>query len=233
MSRDSTEDAAQLPGTIAEAKQLQQRLADEVQTEGKLPETRVRHIAGVDASISRDGKQMIGVICVLSWPELEVVELVSAVALATFPYVPGYLSFRELPVLLQACEKLRTEVDLALVDGQGIAHPRRLGLASHFGLTAGLVSIGCAKSRLVGEAEDPGIERGQRSALMDRGERVGTLLRTRRGVKPVWVSVGHGLSLSEAERWIMNCSPRFRLPEPIRCAHKGASEIRQTYRAGS
>jgi len=216
-----------VPGSMEEARAIQDELRSRVVRDGVIPEKRVRWIAGVDASITRDGRKMIGAICLLSWPGLEVEEIVSATDEMTFPYVPGYLSFREIPVLLRAATQLQKSVDLAIVDGQGVAHPRRLGLASHFGLVTGWNTIGCAKSRLTGAAADPGEERGARSALLDGGERIGTVLRTRTSVAPVWVSVGHGIGLDDAERWVLRTAHRFRLPEPVRCAHREAGNVRR------
>jgi deoxyribonuclease V len=216
-----------LPKTMEEARAIQDQLRGKVIAKGEIPEKQVHRIAGIDASITRDGRKMIGVICLLSWPGLELEETVSATDDVTFPYVPGYLSFREIPVLLRASSQLQKSVDLAIVDGQGIAHPRRLGLASHFGLVTGWITIGCAKSRLIGRADDPGAERGARSALCEGDERIGTVVRTRTSVSPVWVSVGTGIGLEDAEAWILRTARSYRLPEPVRCAHREAGNIRQ------
>ncbi|MFH0883078.1 MAG: endonuclease V [bacterium] len=215
------------PKTIEEARVIQEHLRSKVVTKGEIPEKQVHRIAGVDASITRDGMKMIGVICLLSWPGLELEEIVSAMDDVTFPYVPGYLSFREIPVLLRASSQCQKSVDLAIVDGQGIAHPRRLGLASHLGLVTGWTTIGCAKSRLIGIADDPGPERGARSALYHGNERIGTVVRTRVSVSPVWVSVGTGIGLADAEAWILRTARSYRLPEPVRCAHREAGKIRE------
>jgi deoxyribonuclease V len=152
------------------------------------------------------------------------VEQVVARAQVRFPYVPGLLSFREIPVLLPCFERLRTPPDLVIVDGQGIAHPRRLGLAAHLGLLLDLPSIGCAKSRLTGHpAGELAPERGARVPLVDRGETVGYALRTRAGTSPVFVSTGHRIGLDEAAAWVLACATRFRLPEPTRLAHQAAA----------
>jgi deoxyribonuclease V len=135
-----------------------------------------------------------------------------------FPYVPGLLSFREIPALARALERLSAEPDLLLVDGQGIAHPRRFGIASHLGLLAGLPTIGCAKSRLFGEAPDPAPERGATSDLADASEVIGRLVRTKANVKPLYVSVGHMISLDPAVAWTLRLAPSHRLPEPARLA---------------
>ena len=215
------------PDSIQHARSIQEELRGRIVVKGEIPENRVRTIAGIDASITPDGRKMIGVICLLSWPALELEEIVSAMDDVTFPYVPGYLSFREIPVLLSAASQLQKSVDLAIVDGQGMAHPRRLGLASHFGLVTGWRTIGCAKRRLIGAAEDPGSDRGSLSPLMDGSERIGTVLRTRTAVSPVWVSVGTGISLHSAEEWILRTARKYRLPEPVRHAHREAGKIRR------
>lgn len=137
-----------------------------------------------------------------------------------FPYVPGLLSFREAPASLDALERLGTEIDLLLVDGHGVAHPRRFGLACHLGVLADLPSIGVAKSRLVGRHEEPAEERGSREALVDGDEVVGAVVRTRAGVRPVFVSVGHRVGLETAVELVLRCAPRYRLPEPIRQADR-------------
>jgi len=141
----------------------------------------------------------------------------------SFPYVPGLLSFREIPLILAACEGIESTPDLFIADAQGIAHPRRMGLASHLGLCLGIPTVGCAKSILCGRYGDLGDERGERAPLIDGGEVVGMALRTRCGVKPVYVSVGHKVDLDEACRWVLDCCRGYRLPEPTRLAHRAAS----------
>ena len=140
-----------------------------------------------------------------------------------FPYVPGLLSFREAPLTLAACEKLTLTPDLILVDGQGIAHPRRLGLACHLGLFLNMPTIGCAKSRLCGSHEMPGVEAGSYAEVIDKGEVIGAALRTRSGVKPVYVSIGHKIDLPAAIHWVLECCRGYRLPEPTRLAHLAAT----------
>jgi deoxyribonuclease V len=147
---------------------------------------------------------------------------------ASFPYVPGLLSFRELPVLLEAAAGLRTRPEVILVDGQGMAHPRRLGLATHLGLGLDLPTIGCGKSRLVGDTRgEPGGARGCRRLLYDRGEPVGVLLRTRANVKPMWVSPGHRMDIDSAARIALACTDGYRIPAPIRAAHLLVGEARR------
>jgi len=190
--------------------QLQRRLASRVRME-PLNET-VRRVAGVDVSYHRPSRQMVGGIVVLSWPDLRVMEVVTHTLPVCFPYIPGFLSFRELPVLRRAFRKLSSEVDLFLVDGQGIWHPRDFGVAAHFGLLVDRPTIGVAKSPLVRPEGMPGPRRGD--VYWDPR---GAVVRTRTGVKPVFVSVGHRITLEEAVAWVIRLS-RFRLPEPIRLA---------------
>ena len=157
---------------------------------------------------------------------MSVVEERGFEATLTFPYVPGLLSFRELPPVLGALERLETPVDVILADAQGLAHPRRLGLASHLGLFVNVPCVGCAKSRLVGEFEAPGSGRGESSDLTHRGEVVGKVLRTRANVSPVFVSVGNGVDLASAVELVKACAPKYRLPETTRRAHEAANRLR-------
>ncbi len=191
---------------------------------------RVRRVAGVDCSVDRlekrpDGRPSgrgTGAVVVLSYPELEVMEVVVAEAPLTFPYVPGLLSFRETPVLREAFRKITGPVDLLLVDGQGYAHPRRFGIACHLGLLLDVPTIGCAKSRLLGEHAEPAAAAGSRSDILDKGQVIGGVLRTRASVKPLFVSSGHRIGLAEAEAWVLRCCRGYRLPEPTRLAHQAA-----------
>jgi deoxyribonuclease V len=175
----------------------------------------VRRIAGIDVSVL-DGRARAAV--VVMTPDLEVVETRTAEAKATFPYVPGLLAFRELPVIRKAFRALDEPPDLAVVDGHGLAHPRRFGIACHVGVELGIPTIGCGKSLFVGEHADPRARRGSWTELRHREETIGAALRTRDGVRPVYISIGHRVSLATAVRWIMTLAPRFRLPEPIRAA---------------
>jgi deoxyribonuclease V len=159
---------------------------------------------------------------VLSFPELNLVEVEIAEAKIKLPYIPGLLSFRECPLTLDACQKLCNTPDLVLVDGQGIAHPRRLGLASHLGLLLDVPTIGCAKSILCGRHEPVGEEAGSHAELIDNGEIIGAALRTRTGIRPIYISIGHKIDLSSALYWVMKCCHGYRLPEPTRLAHLAA-----------
>jgi deoxyribonuclease V len=206
----------------AAAINLQTRLAPAVVCQNRLGP--VKTVAGVDVAIKDDLAQ--AAVVVLSYPELEPVDAALASRPVTFPYIPGLLSFREGPVILAALAHLDRSPDLLIFDDQGIAHPRRLGLASHIGLLADLPSIGCAKSRLCGTYGPLAAERGSSSFLMDGAERIGAAVRTRRGVKPVFVSIGHRIDLSTSIEYILRCCRRYRLPEPIRWAHQVAGGAR-------
>jgi len=184
----------------------------------------IRTVAGVDVSVR--GGTSYAAIAVLSFPGLDPVETVTAKRKTDFPYIPGLLAFREVPVIKQAFEKLKTRPDMLIIDGQGRAHPRGFGVACHVGVELDTPSIGCAKSRLVGEYREPATERGSRTALRYNGEIVGSVVRTREGVKPVFVSIGHRIDLETAVVFIMRTTTRYRLPEPIRMAHRAAGEAK-------
>ncbi|MEW6755990.1 MAG: deoxyribonuclease V [Candidatus Latescibacterota bacterium] len=202
----------------AEAVALQRTLSARVRVE-PLPRE-PRWIAGADVHVR--GAQATAAVVVLALPELRPEEVRTAARALRFPYVPGLLSFREAPVIAAACAELERAPDLLLVDGQGIAHPRRLGLASHLGLLLERPTIGCAKSCLCGQGPGPGQERGSWSALRAGDEVVGAALRTRARVRPVFVSVGHRITLQEAIGWVLATTGRYRLPEPLRLAHQAA-----------
>ncbi|HHS98558.1 MAG TPA: deoxyribonuclease V [Chloroflexi bacterium] len=202
----------------AEAKRLQQRLRGEVRIEPVSGP--IRWIAGVDVSVRGDASR--AAVVLLSFPELEPVEAVTADRPVEFPYIPGLLAFREGPVVLDAMAKLRQRPDLVIFDAHGLSHPRRMGLATHLGLLLDLPSIGCAKSRLCGEHEEPPPERGGWVPLFDGEEIIGAVVRTRTGVHPVYVSVGHRVDLESAVHWVLRCCTRYRLPEPTRWAHRVA-----------
>jgi deoxyribonuclease V len=206
--------------TTAEARAIQAELASKVSRNSTV--TAPRHIAGVDISVNRFSKTGTGAVVVLTYPELQVVEVQVVTGRVLFPYVPGLLSFREAPLLLAAFKKLKLTPDIVMVDGQGIAHPRRCGIASHLGLVLGIPTIGCAKSRLCGEHETPGIKSGSYTELKDNGEVIGAVLRTRENVKPLYISIGHLIDLSAAIKWVLACCRGYRLPEPTRLAHQAA-----------
>ena len=204
-----------------EAMAIQRHLAAQVGRSGE-PQSGQR-IAGVDIPVDSKWGVGIGAVVVLSYPELEVVEVTVEEAPLTFPYVPGLLSFRETPVLREAFRRIAGPIDLLLVDGQGYAHPRRFGIACHLGLLLDVPAIGCAKSRLLGEQlGELGEAAGSRADLLDGGGVIGSVLRTRDGVSPLFVSVGHRIGLAEAEAWVLRCCRGYRLPEPTRLAHQAA-----------
>lgn len=199
---------------------LQKSLASRVSLENRI--INARYIAGVDISVRRWDKTATGSVVVMSYPEMKVVEVSTVRTGLTFPYVPGLLSFRELPIALEAFEKLKLTPDLVIVDGQGIAHPRRFGLASHLGLFLEIPTIGCAKSRLCGAGEEPGPKPGDFTVLTDKDDTIGIVLRTKTKVKPLFVSPGHLTDTDNAMAWVLNCCRGYRLPEPTRFAHLAA-----------
>ena len=186
---------------------------------------RPRFIAGVDVAAGRFLREGCAAVVVLSYPEIDIVEVSTSTGRLTVPYIPGLLSFREIPLIMQAIGKLATKPDPFLVDGQGIAHPRRLGIASHLGLLLDKPIIGCAKSKMVGQHEPVGTERGKRVLLTDKGEIVGSVVRTKTGVKPLYVSIGNYVNLDSSVDWVLKLSGRYRLPEPTRLAHLAAGGI--------
>jgi deoxyribonuclease V len=206
--------------TPAEAQSIQRSLAGQVSRRNEV--TLPRLVAGVDISSNRVDGMGTGAVVVLAYPELTVVETGAVKQRVDFPYVPGLLSFREAPLILAACERLSSTPDLILVDGQGIAHPRRLGLASHVGLLLDVPTIGCAKSRLCGDHELAGDEAGSFAEVQDDGEVIGAALRTKTRVRPLYVSIGHKVDLASAISWVMKCCRGYRLPEPTRLAHLAA-----------
>ena len=202
-----------------EAIALQKRLARRVVRADQLGP--VRHVCGVDVHYLDGTAQAAAVL--YSFPQLEPLAHSIERQRVSFPYIPGLLSLREIPAALAALAALPIAPDLILCDAQGIAHPRRCGLASHLGLLVRTPTIGVAKTRLVGEHRAPPAQRGAWVPLTDRGERIGAVLRTRAGVKPVYVSIGHRVSLATAVRLVMACTTRYRIPQPLRRAHRLAS----------
>ena len=183
-------------------------------------------VAGLDCAFSRDGRKIFAVAVVIKLVTFEIIETKSAVRKVTFPYIPGLLSFREAPVCIAAANKLKTEPDLFIIDGQGIAHPRRLGLAAHLGLFFDRPTVGCAKSRLTGSFKEPAVKKGSYSLLTDKGQTIGAVVRTRKNVKPVFVSVGHKCTLDDAINVTLTCTTKYRLPEPTRLAHQLVSKLK-------
>ena len=209
--------------TISEAKIIQEELRKEVITEDRFEEP-VKYVAGVDMGFEADGTISRAAVAVLSFPDLQLQEQSIAKRPTTFPYIPGFLSFREIPAVLDALEKINTTPDIILCDGQGLAHPRRLGIACHLGVILDIPTIGVAKSWLIGDYEEVPQEKGSWKPLIHKNETIGAVLRTRANVKPLYVSSGHRISLPTAIDYVLRCTPQFRLPETTRIADKLASD---------
>lgn len=208
--------------TPKEAIALQQRLREQIVTVDRLE--KVQTVAGVDVGFEDEGKTTRAAVAVLSFPDLKLMQQTVARRPTEFPYVPGLLSFREVPAVLEALAKLQQLPDLLLCDGQGTAHPRRFGIACHIGLLINQPAIGVGKSLLVGTHPAVPDEKGAWVPLKHKGETIGAVLRTRVGTKPLYISPGHRISLETAIDYVMRCTPKYRLPETTRSAHKLASE---------
>jgi deoxyribonuclease V len=216
---------------------LQKQLSEKVQMIGL--ENQPKTVAGIDCALSKDNQRIIAVAVVLRmqttqkdlWGPMEssgfeIIETADTVQKINFPYIPGLLSFRESPACIAAVEKLKNEPDVFLIDGQGIAHPRRFGLACHLGLFFDKPTIGCAKSRLTGSFEEPAIEKGSYSPLKDGNEIIGAVVRTRTDVEPIFVSVGNKCLLNDAIEITLDCTTKYRIPEPTRLAHQLVSALK-------
>lgn len=208
--------------TPSEAIQLQKQLSFEVVAQDEFTEP-IKTVAGIDLGYDVKTDKSRAVVVVLRFPELELIETSEAILPIQFPYVPGLLSFRETPVAVKALEKLENAPDLILCDGQGLAHPRGFGIACHIGLLTNTPAIGVAKSLLIGKYGALGEERGSTADLIYKKNKVGAALRTRANVQPVYVSVGHKISLETAVNYVLQCAPKYRLPETTRLADKMAS----------
>ena len=207
--------------TPAEARALQERLSGQAELHDRLGAPAL--VAGIDVGFEERGRVTRAAVAVLRVADLQLVESALARRPTAFPYVPGLLSFREIPAVLEALAALACTPDLLLADGQGLAHPRRFGLACHLGWLVDTPTIGVAKSKLLGAFTPPPDQRGAWAPLLDRGEVIGAAVRTRRGVKPVFVSPGHRVDVASAVRLTLACTDRYRLPEPSRAAHRLAS----------
>jgi deoxyribonuclease V len=205
-----------------EAIAIQQRLRAEIPPGEPITLDQIHTVAGVDASYREIGRAAIAV---FSFPDLALIEQVTATREVTFPYVPGLLAFREAPVVLAALEQLRLRPDLLMFDAQGYAHPRRLGLARHLGAYLDQPSIGCAKSRLIGAYDEPGQDAGAWSPLMDGGEEIGRVVRTKARTRPVFISVGYRITLPLAVEVVLRCTRGYRLPEPTRIADRLTKQL--------
>jgi deoxyribonuclease V len=208
-----------------EARRLQGELAPRVTAGPPLDLSRVRYVAGAD--VSTQGDRGYATVAVLSFPGLAVVEVRGFEAPLTFPYVPGLLAFREIAPVAGALGQVVSEVDAVIFDAHGLAHPRGLGLASHLGLFLDVPTVGCAKSRLVGEHEEPGLKKGSTADLVYRKKVIGRVVRTRAGVSPVYVSVGNRIDLDSAVDLVLACCTKYRLPETTRQAHNAANRLRR------
>jgi deoxyribonuclease V len=214
----------------AEARGLQEEFASRVVAGPALDPGGVRYVAGAD--VSTEGDRAYATVAVLDFPGLSVVEVQGFEGPLGFPYVPGLLAFREIPSVAGALRKVETAADAVILDAQGLAHPRRMGLASHIGLFLDVPTVGCAKTRLVGEHGEPGPKRGSAADLVHRGEVVGRVVRTRERVSPVYVSVGNAIDLKSAVELVLACCTRYRLPEPTRQAHNAANRLRRGEESG-
>lgn len=209
------------PQTAQAAVQLQKQLCSQVITYDDFGD--IRYVAGVDVGFESQGKITRAAVAILTWPDLNLHETAIARQPTTFPYIPGLLSFREIPTVLAALAQVKTTPDLLLCDGQGLAHPRRFGIACHLGVLVDLPSIGVAKSRLIGQHDLVDQNRGHWQPLIDKDECIGAVLRTRAHTKPLYISLGHRISLDSAIEYVSSCTPRYRLPETTRWADKLAS----------
>jgi len=210
---------------VKEAIRIQEVLKDKIILEKGL--SKVRTIGGGDVAYSKNGNRLFGAIAVFSFPELEVIDMATADGKIAFPYVPGLLSFREGPILIKTFQRLRIKPDVMIFDGQGIAHPRRMGLASHMGLWLDLPSIGCAKTPLLKEFINPEPSKGCFEWIRQEGKKVGAVLRTKEKVKPLFVSPGYRIDLLMSIRLILESCQGFRIPEPLRKAHQASLLLRR------
>ena len=213
--------------TTKQARVIQQRLSEQVVTEDRFGT--IHYVAGADVAFDKSRDLAFAAVVVLELPQLSVVEQVSASSPIQFPYVPGFLSFREVPPICSALSRLRQAPDLILCDGQGYAHPRRFGLACHLGLMTDRPCIGVGKSRLLGSHRHVPNSRGHWVGLMDGEEQIGAVLRSRKDIKPVYVSIGHRISLKSAIHYVKRCTTRYRLPETTRHADRLAGECKDSH----
>lgn len=211
--------------TPREAVRIQKQLRSQISIQAYTGVPRL--IAGVDVSFTRFEREIYAGIVLLSFPEMQVLSYVTVISESTFPYIPGLLSFREIPALLQAWKLLPHKPDLIVVDGHGIAHPRRLGIATHLGLELDVPTIGCAKKPLVGHFNEPGPALGSSTPVFDHGEEIGLSLRSKLNVKPIFISPGHRTDIPSSKELILACIRRHKLPEPTRQAHLVVNRLRR------
>ena len=210
-----------------EAIALQKKLAPQLVGDSPIDLKSINTVAGVDVSVK--GGLTCACVVVLSYPDLELIETVCARQPTSYPYIPGLLTFREGPALESVFRKMQNEPDVFIFDGMGQMHPRRMGIAAHLGLWLGRPTMGCGKRHFIGEYQQPGNETGCLSTVTYQGQRVGVVLRTRPNVKPIYVSVGHMADIESGVQLVLSCTPKFRLPLPIRLAHRAASEARASH----
>lgn len=210
---------------IPEATQIQNSLREKVQAQER-DLSGMRTIGGADISLNLYSTTIYAGIILLSFPQLQPIAYSVIKAETRFPYVPGYLAFREVPALARAWEQMPAKPDLLVVDGHGIAHPRRMGIAAHFGAATGQASMGCAKKILTGKFEEPALEQGAFTPIMDKGEQIGYAFRSKAKTAPVFVSPGHLLGMKNSLQIIRQCTGRYRIPEPTRLAHELVNRFR-------
>ncbi|NIW80784.1 MAG: deoxyribonuclease V [Calditrichae bacterium] len=213
--------------SISEAFRVQHRLKNQVVLTENPPLSTIQTVAAADISFSKGSHQLFGAVVLVQFPDLVPIEIYYASGKVDFPYVPGYLSFREIPILIKIFEKINHTVDIVLCDSQGIAHPRRFGLACHLGVLLDKPTIGCAKSRLIGSYEPPDQKKGAYAYLYDGEEKIGVVLRSRENVKPIFVSPGHRMSIENARKVAARCVKKYRIPEPLRLAHQKVNKLRR------
>ena len=204
-----------------DAKKLQEQLRNSVSLKNGFKE--IDTVCGIDVAFNENYAYAVAIL--LSYPNLEVIEERHSETVLSYPYIPGLLVFREGPAILSCLDELENEPDLLMLDGQGIAHPRGFGIACHIGVILGKPTIGCAKSKLVGKYEEPDRKRGAFSFLFNDNQKIGTVLRTRTGVKPIFVSPGHLIDLETSAKIALTCSIRYRIPEPLRIADKKSRKL--------
>lgn len=214
-----------MPGNLDLLKKQQEEISRQVILTNQLPQT-IHSIAAADISCSRFSQTGYAAVVVCSYPGLQVVDTAGVIAELQIPYIPGFLGFREWPLIRSCLEKLNITPDVLICDGQGLAHPRRAGLACHAGVKSGLITIGCAKSHLIGIYHEPGPNKGDKSDLTDRGDKIGEVVRTRDGVKPLFISPGHRIDFAHATEVIMALCPKYRQPIPIQLAHRAVNAMR-------
>jgi len=213
-----------------EAAAIQKKLAEKIVSSSVID--RVSYVAGADISYDKGSNTLFAAVIIFNFPDLKKVEIQSAIGQTSFPYIPGLLSFREIPLLIECFLKVEQNPDLLLCDAHGIAHPRRFGLASHLGLLLNTPSIGCAKTRLIGAGKEPAIEKGSWTSLMFNGVEVGRMVRTRTGVKPMYISIGHLIDIDSAVRFTLACCTKYKMPEPTRQAHIEVNTLRLRFLSG-